>query len=217
MRKWRFGCAITADLHNKCLNEVFDHATQRTLANFQPVPELRHLGGEFKRNIIARRLGHNGYDDALLRLIVCLVRYHYSLAGLDPTRHQDQSTRSIDGDCRGLLVKRITTWQSAVDEQREMGINPARRAASGVLDRGCFSHFGVLALECNHSAQFTPASQAGLLVEGTVRKSGTACLDPPGLRAKATEKRLVLQGVGHMDRKICNRIWLFDQLKFRER
>ena len=109
IRNWRFGCAITTDLQNKCLNEVFDPATQRTLANFQPVPELRHRGGEFKRNITARRLRRNGYDDALLRLIVSLVRYHYSLAGLDTTRHQDQSASSIDGDCKGLLVKRIAT------------------------------------------------------------------------------------------------------------
>src|SRR5882762_11387446 len=62
-----------------------------------------------------------------------------------------------------------------------MGINPARRAAIRVLGSGCFSHFGVLAPERNNSAQFTPASKAGLLVEGTVR--------------------LVLQGVGHMGRR----------------
>src|SRR6266403_1531852 len=109
IRNWRFGCAITTDLQNKCLNEVFDPATQRTLANFQPAPELRHRGGKFKRNITARRLRRNGYNDALLRLIVSLVRYHYSLAGLDTTRHQDQSASSIDGDCKGLLVKRIAT------------------------------------------------------------------------------------------------------------
>jgi hypothetical protein len=109
IRNWPFGCAITTDLQNKGLNEVFDPATQRTLANFQPVPELRHRGEEFKRNITARRLRRNGHDDALLRLIVCLVRYHYSLAGLDTTRHQDQSASSIDGDCKGLLVKRIAT------------------------------------------------------------------------------------------------------------
>ena len=109
IRNWRFGCAITTDLLNKCLNEVFDPATQRTLANFQPVPELRHRGGEFERNITARRLRRNGNDDALLRLIVSLVRYHYSLAGLDTTRHQDQSASSVDGDCKGLLVKRFAT------------------------------------------------------------------------------------------------------------
>ena len=89
IRNWRFGCVITTDLQNKCLNEVFHPATQRTLANCQPVPELRHRRGEFKRNIIARRLRRNGCDDALLRPIVSLVRYHYSLAGLHATRHQD--------------------------------------------------------------------------------------------------------------------------------
>jgi len=46
-----------------------------------------------------------------------------------------------------------------------------------------------------------PASKAGLLVEGTVRKNWTACLEPRGLRPKASEKRLVLQGVGHMGRR----------------
>jgi hypothetical protein len=69
-----------------------------------------------------------------------------------------------------------------------MGINPARRAAIRVLGSGCFSHFGVLALERNNSTQFTPASKAGLLVEGTVRKNWTACLEPRGLRPKAAEK-----------------------------
>src|SRR5215471_12282327 len=109
IRNWRFGCAITTDLQNKCLNEVFNPAAQRTLANFQPVPELGHRGEKFKRNITARRLRRNGYDDALLRLIVSLVRYHYSLAGLDTTRHQDQSASSIEGDCKGFLVKRLAT------------------------------------------------------------------------------------------------------------
>src|SRR5215475_10432792 len=75
IRNCRFGCAISTDLQNKCLNEVFDPATQRTFANFQPVPELRHRGGEFKRHITARRMRRDRYDDALLRLIVSLVRY----------------------------------------------------------------------------------------------------------------------------------------------
>src|SRR6201987_711604 len=69
----------------------------------------------------------------------------------------------------------------------------------------------------NNSAQFTPASKAGLLVEGTVRKNWTACLEPRGLRPKAAEKRLVLQGRGHMGRRKYSRFWLFDQLKFRGR
>src|SRR6516162_3853377 len=43
-----------------------------------------------------------------------------------------------------------------------------------------------------------PASKAGLLVERTVRKNWTACLEPRGIRPRAAEKRLVLQGVGHM-------------------
>ena len=34
IRNWPFGCAITTDLQNKALNEVFDPVTQRTLANF---------------------------------------------------------------------------------------------------------------------------------------------------------------------------------------
>jgi hypothetical protein len=201
IRNWRFGCAITTDLQNQCLNEVFDPTTQRTLANFQPMPELRHRGGEFKRNIAAPSLRRNGYDDALLRLIVSLVCHHYSLAGLDTTRHQDQSASSTDGDCQGLLVKRIAAWQRAVDKQREMSINPARNAAIRVLSSGCFSHFVVLALERNNSTQFTPACKAGLLVEGTVWKNWTACLELRGLRPTAAEKRMVLQGEGHMGRR----------------
>jgi hypothetical protein len=157
---WRFGCAITADLQKKFLNEVFDPTTQRTLADFQPVPEPRRRRGEFKRNITTRGLRRNRYHDALLRLIVSLVGYHYSLAGLDTIRHQDQSASSIDGGCKGFLVKRIATWQRAVDEQREMGINPARRATIRVLGSGWFSHFGVLALARNNSTQFTPGVQS---------------------------------------------------------
>jgi hypothetical protein len=95
-----------------------------------------------------------------------------------------------------------------------MGINPARRAAIRVLGSGCFSHFGVLALERNNSAKFTPASKAGLLVEGTVRKNWTACLEPRGLRPKAAEKRWYSRDVGHMGRRKYKSHWLFDQLKF---
>jgi hypothetical protein len=69
-----------------------------------------------------------------------------------------------------------------------MGSNPVRREATGVLGSGCFHHFGVLALERNNSAQFTPASKVGLLVEGTVRKNWGAGLEPRGLRPKAAEK-----------------------------
>src|SRR5215468_9557323 len=46
-----------------------------------------------------------------------------------------------------------------------------------------------------------PPSKAGLLVEGTVRKNWPACLESRGLRPKAAETRLVLQGVGHMGRR----------------
>src|SRR4051794_29833019 len=101
IRSWPLGCAIAVDLHNKGLNEVFDPATQRTLANFHSMPELRRRRGESKRNITARRLRHSRYDDALLRLIVCLVRYHYSLTSADTTRHPDQSACFIDGDRKG--------------------------------------------------------------------------------------------------------------------
>ncbi len=93
----------------------------------------------------ARRLRHNGDDDALFRLVVSLVRYQYPLAGLDTTCHQDQSASSIDGDCIGLLVERIATY--AVDGQREMDVNPTRHAAIRVLGSRCFSDFGLLAFE----------------------------------------------------------------------
>jgi hypothetical protein len=95
-----------------------------------------------------------------------------------------------------------------------MGINPARRAAIRVLGSGCFSHFGFLAQERNNSTQFTPAYKAGLLVEGTVRKNWTACLEPRGLRPKAAEKRWYSRDVGHMGRRKYKSHWLFDQLKF---
>jgi hypothetical protein len=95
-----------------------------------------------------------------------------------------------------------------------MDSNPTRRAATGVLGSGCFRHFGVLALERNNSTQFTAASKAGLLVEGTVRKKLGAGLEPRGLRPKAAEKRWYSRDVGHMGRRKYKSHWLFDQLKF---
>src|SRR5215469_3081471 len=82
-----------------------------------------------------------------------------------------------------------------------MDINPARRAAIRVLGSGCFSHFGVLAMESNKATQFTPASKAGLLVEGAVRKNWTGGPESRGRRPKAAKKRLVLQGVGQLGRR----------------
>jgi hypothetical protein len=78
-----------------------------------------------------------------------------------------------------------------------MGINAARLAAIRVLGNGCFSHFGVLALERNNSTQLTPGSEAGLLVEGTVGDWYSRAWDT---------------GVG----KQTGSHWPFDQLKFRE-
>jgi len=174
---WVLRCAITTDLLNECFNEIFDPATQRTPANFHPMPELRHWPGKSKPNIAARWLRHNGYDDAFLRLIVCLIRNHYSLAVFDTTCHPDQSASLIDGDCRGLFVKRIATWQRAIDEQREVGSDPARRAVTRVLDNRGFRHFGLLVLDRNNSPQFTAATDAGLLVERTVRSNWAAYLE----------------------------------------
>ena len=91
----------------------------------------------------------------------------------------------------------------------------ARRSVCSAVDVS--SHFGVLALERNNSTQFTPASKAGLLVEGTVRKNWTACLESRGLRPKAAEKRWYSRDVGHMGRRKYKSHWLFDQLKFRGR
>lgn len=143
---FRGGYAIATDYWNKCLNEVFSPATKReTGANFQPVPEPWHRGRKFKRNMSARRPCHNGYNDALLRLVVSLVRYQYPLTGLDTRRHQHQSASFIDGDCIGLLVERIATY--AVDGQRETDVNPTRPAAICVPGSGCLSDFGLLAFE----------------------------------------------------------------------
>jgi len=69
-------------------------------------------------------------------------------------------------------------------------------------------------LERNNSAQFTPASKVGLLVEGTVRKNWGAGLEPRGLRPKAAEKWWYSRDVGHMGRRKYKSHWPFDQLKF---
>jgi hypothetical protein len=198
-----FGCAITTELQNKCLNKKLDPTAQRTLANFHAVPELRRRGGESERNIAARRLRDNGYDRALLRLIVCLVRYHDSLARLDATRHPDQSASFMDGDGKRLLVKRIATRQRTVDEQRELGIRPAVRAGTRVLGNQCFRHLDVLALQRNNSTQFTPPTKAGLLVNRTVRKNWTAYVEPRKFQPRAAERRLVLQQHGTHGQAKC--------------
>src|SRR5215469_8549045 len=95
-----------------------------------------------------------------------------------------------------------------------MGINPARRATIRVLGSECFSHFGVLALERNNWTQFTPASKAGLLVEGTVRKNWTACLEPRTLRPKQPKGDWYSRAWDTWAGENTSRIWPFDQLKF---
>jgi len=98
-----------------------------------------------------------------------------------------------------------------------MGINPARRAAIRVLGSGCFSHFGVLALERNNSTQFTPASKAGLLVKGTVRKNGRHALSREDLGQKQPKSEWYSWTWDTWAGESTSRIWLFDQLKFRGR
>jgi hypothetical protein len=80
-----------------------------------------------------------------------------------------------------------------------------------------FQSFGLLALERNNSTQLTPASKAGLLVDGTVRKNWMACLEPRGFGQRQRKNDWYSRGVGHMGRRNAIRIWLFDQLKFRGR
>jgi hypothetical protein len=88
-----------------------------TLANFQPAPELRHGRRKFEGDVAAvRRACHNGYNDALFRLIVSLVRHHKSLAGLDSARHGNQTAGSIDRNRGSFFVERIACLRVAVDE-----------------------------------------------------------------------------------------------------
>src|ERR1700747_3685896 len=98
-----------------------------------------------------------------------------------------------------------------------MGIDSARRAAIRVLGSGCFSHFGVLALERNNSTQFTPASKAGLLVKGTVRKNGRHALSREDLGQKQPKNDWYSWAWDTWAGQSTSRIWLFDQLKFRGR
>jgi hypothetical protein len=95
-----------------------------------------------------------------------------------------------------------------------MGINPARRAAIRVLGSGCFNHSGVLALERNNSTQFTPASKAGLLVEGTVRKYWTACLSREDFDQRQPKSDWYSRAWDTWAGENASRIWPFDQLKF---
>src|SRR6266481_2540892 len=79
-----------------------------------------------------------------------------------------------------------------------LNLRPASKV--GLLDAGR-KLSRVIALQGITRLNLRPASKVGLLVEGTVRKNWTACLEPRGLRPKAAEKRLVLQGVGQMGRR----------------
>src|SRR5579863_2993893 len=66
-----------------------------------------------------------------------------------------------------------------MNKGRWASIRPvARRSVCSAVDVSVI--LVVLALQCNNSSQFTPASTAGLLVERTVRKNCTACLEPRG-------------------------------------
>src|SRR5438552_11426321 len=98
-----------------------------------------------------------------------------------------------------------------------MGINPARRTAIRVLGSGCFSHFGVLALERNNSAQFTPASKAGLLAEGTARKIGRHALSREDFGQRQPKSDWYSSAWGTWEGEGTSRSWLCDQLTFRVR
>ena len=99
-----------------------------------------------------------------------------------------------------------------------MGINPAASRGDPCAPQSMVSVILVsLRLERNNSTQFTPASKAGLLVEGTVRKNWMACLEPRGFGQRQRKNDWYSRGVGHMGRRNTSRIWLFDQLKFRGR
>lgn len=88
-----------------------------TLANFQFTPELRHRRRKFKGDLVGvSRTSRNGYNDALFRLIVSLVRHRQSLAGLDSTRHGNQSAGSIDRNRASFFVEWIACLRAAVDE-----------------------------------------------------------------------------------------------------
>jgi hypothetical protein len=103
-----------------------------TLANFQPTPELRHRRRKFKGDVIGvSQTSRNGHNGALFRLIVSLVRHRQSLAGLDSTRHRNQSPRSIDRNRASFFVERIACLRVAVDEERDMDVDPRRYAAIG--------------------------------------------------------------------------------------
>ena len=88
----------------------------------------------------------NGYDDALLRLVVSFIGYHQSLAGLDATRRRNQSAVSIDGDREGLLVEGISILGIAIDEYRDLDVDPSRLAAIRTPQNRCTDGLGVLTL-----------------------------------------------------------------------
>lgn len=187
------GCAISADERNQRLNKVFAPAAKReTVVNFQSLPELRHPGGELKRNMTARGPRRNGYDDARLRPVVSLVRYQYSLAGLDTACHQDQGAGSIDGDCVGLLVERIATY--AADGQGETDGNATRGADVRVPGSRCFSDCSPLAFEAQRLDLTYAAIQSRST--GPVNSSGTGAALVPSSPVRRSCRKLT----GHRQR-----------------
>ena len=94
----------------------------------------------------------NGYDNALLRLIVSFVRYHEPLAGLHTTGRRNQSAGPVDDDRVGFLIKWSSTGRMAVNEDWDMDMNTSRLSALRVGERRYTGRFTVLAL----GAQFGP-------------------------------------------------------------
>ena len=123
-------------------------------ANFQFAPKLRHRSGKFKRNIsVTTTLLLNRYNDAVLRPVVSLVRYHKSLAGSNITCYRNQAASPVDDDRVGVLMKRISRRGTTVDKERNMHMNPARPAALRVSARRHATSLGGFALT---EQQFCP-------------------------------------------------------------
>lgn len=96
----------------------------------------------------------DGYDNALLCLVVSFVRYHEPLPGLHTAGRRNQSTSAVDDDRVGFLIKWSSTRCMAVNEERNMDMNASRPTALRVTERRYTGSFSVLWLSAQQFGPF---------------------------------------------------------------
>jgi len=95
-----------------------------------------------------------------------------------------------------------------------MGINPARSAAIRVLGSGCFSHFGVLALERNTKLNLRRRPKQVYWSREQFGKIGRHALSREDFGQRQPKSDWYSRAWDTWAGESTSRFWLFDQLKF---